>query len=93
MLQDYFENEFKSVINTANMSDPKWPARLKQLGFQPSYEIVGVSFLKPGKLGSLSIESLIERIQNLGSSYGEPLLANKDRNVQPERDNYNGYSL
>jgi len=92
VLQDYFENEFKSVINIANSSDPKWPGRLKNLGFRAAYEVTGVSFLKPGNLVSLNIESLIERIQSL-RGYGEPLLAKKDRNVQPARENYNGYNL
>jgi len=91
-LQTYFENQFKSVINQANMSDPKWPARLKDLGFRPAYEVTGVSFLKPSKLISLSIQTLVERIQNL-RNYGEPLLAQKDRNVQPARDNYDSYDI
>lgn len=94
VLQNYFENEFKSVINQANMSNPKWPARLKNLGFSPPYEIVGVSFLKGANLGSLSIEGLIERIQNL-RGYGPPLLNAKDKNLQPvrpvQRDTYFGY--
>ena len=76
------------------MSDVNWSARLVKLGFKPSCEIVGVSFLKPGNLGSLSIEALIERIQNL-RGYGPPLLDIKDRNLQPsmqvQRDTYFGY--
>ena len=95
VLQSYFENEFKSVINRANSMDLKWPARLKNLGFQPTYEVVGVSFLNPGKLGSLSIETLIERVQNL-RGYGPPLLDVKDRNLQADvslnRDTYFGYT-
>jgi len=92
-IRDYFQNDFLSEINTANMSDPKWSSRLEKQGFPRTFDIVGQSFLKPEILGSLSLEGFIEKIMNL-TSYGPPLIE-KDRNIQPsrqvQRDNYFGY--
>jgi len=94
VLQNYFENEFKPVINQANMTDPKWHSRLEKLGIPVSFAVIGGTFLKPEKLGSVTVESLIERIQNLGTSYGPALLDKKDINLtkraQQPRDSY-GY--
>lgn len=70
-----------------------WGQRLPGLGFPRTYEIIAVSFLQPGKLGSLSVQGLIESIQNL-RGYGPPLIE-KNKNLQSVRplvrDTYFGY--
>ena len=97
IFEDYFMNEFLSTIHQANSIDAKWPTRLARMGDVPrAYEVIGISHLKPALLGSLTIETLVEKVQNL-TSYG-PALLPKNRNVKEhvpvsiQRETFFGYT-
>jgi len=63
--------ELKETIQEVAIQDPHWHQRFKECGFDQVYSVIGDSHLKPEGLRELSIAGLIERVSNLGDTYGK----------------------
>jgi len=87
-LKGFVDVDLKQAVMACE--DPKWSERLEKLGFPRSYLVVGSSFLKMEKLGSLSPQGLAVDIAGL-RGYG-PALLEKDKALQADQPLFrNGY--
>lgn len=61
-------------VAAASCEEISWHDRLPKLGYSNTYMAVASAFLNPQSLQGLTPHYLLERIENLGTSYGPALL-------------------